>query len=80
MQSRPKNIQVLMPDNRILDVCYYFNDSKIPDHEKEEITKLFIQLDNCVFTMKIEKSICRNHCAVEQLVHKKVINEKGHLC
>lgn len=80
MQTRSKNIHVLMPDDRILEVTYYCNDSKIPEAEIEIFTKLYIQLDDCHCTLKIEKSICQNKKELEHIVQKKVINERGHLC
>ena len=80
MQTRSKNIHVLMPDERILEVCYYCNDAKIPEAEINTHTKLFIQLDDCITTMKIEKSICKNTKELEHIVQRKVINERGHLC
>ncbi len=80
MQTRSKNIHVLMPDERIIEVSYYCNDSKIPDSEIEKFTKLYIQLDDCICTLKIERSICRNKKELEHIVQKKVVNERGHLC
>ena len=73
-------MHVLMPDDRIIEVTYYCNDEKIPDAEIEKFTKLHIQLDNCHCTLKIEKSICQNKKELENIVQKKVINERGHLC
>lgn len=69
-----------MPDDRILQVSYYCNDSKIPEAEIATFTKLYIQLDDCLCTLKIEKSICLNRKELEHIVQKKVINERGHLC
>ena len=80
MQTRSKNIQVLMPDERIIEVSYYCNDSKIPETELEKFTTLFIQLYDCICTLKIERSICQNKKALEHIVQKKVINDRGHLC
>jgi hypothetical protein len=80
MQTRSKNIHVQMPDERILEVFYYCNDSKIPESEIGKFTKLFIQLDDCITTIKIEKSICQNTKELEHIVQRKVINERGHLC
>ena len=80
MQTRSKNIHVLMPDDRILEVTYYCNDSKIPEPEIEKFTRLFIQLGDCISTIKIDKSICQNKKELEHIVQKKVINERGHLC
>lgn len=80
MRTKSKNIHVLMPDDRVLEVSYYCNDAKIAEPENETFTKLFIQLDDCVTTMKIEKSTCQNRKELEHIVQKKVINERGHLC
>jgi hypothetical protein len=80
MQTSTKNIHVLMPDGKILEVRYYCNDSKIPSGEIEKFTKVIIQLDDCITSLKIEKSICQNKKELEHLVQKKVINERGHLC
>lgn len=80
MQTRPRNITVLMPDDKLLEVTYYCNDNKMEDHEKDQFTKLLIQLDDCTCTMKIEKELCKNPHALEKLIHNKVINAKGHLC
>ena len=80
MRTRSKNIHVLMPDNRILEVSYYCSDSKIDEKELETFTRLFIQLDNCITTLKIERSICQNKKELEHIVQRKVVNEKGHLC
>ncbi len=69
-----------MPDDRILEVSYYCNDSKIPESEADSFTRLFIELDHCITTLKIDKSICQNKKELEHIVQRKVINESGHLC
>ncbi len=70
-------IQVLMPDDSLIDVNFYCED---PKNTKSKTTRLFIQLDDCVCTIEIEKSICKSISTLEKLVHNKVINTKGHLC
>ena len=69
-----------MPDDKIMEVTFYCDDKRIPGPEIDRFTKLYIQLDDCVCTMTIEKSICANKKNLEYLVHTKVINSRGHLC
>ncbi len=71
---------VEMPNQSRLEVTYYCKDDKIKESEKEKLTQLFIQMDDCICIMKIEKSIIGNGSELERIVHNKVINEKGHLC
>lgn len=71
---------VTMPDNSIVEVDYYCMDKKLTDKEKINTTQLFIQLHDCVCTIKIEKAICKNPDVMESIVQHKVINTKGHLC
>ena len=80
MQTRPRCITVLMPDDKLLEVTYYCNDNKLEENEKEQFTRLLIQLDDCTCTMKIEKELSKNHGALERIIHNRVINTKGHLC
>lgn len=80
MRTRPKDIHVLMPDDKIIDVTFYCDDKKIPVPEIDRYTKLYIQLEECICTMTIEKSICVNKKELEHLVQTKVINSRGHLC
>lgn len=71
---------VEMPDNSRLEVTYYCKDDKLKDAEKAKFTQLYIQLHDCICTMKIEKSAITNIGEIERIVHNKVINERGHLC
>lgn len=71
---------VTMPDNSSLEVTYYCMNNKLSAPEKENHTQLFIQLHNCICTIKIEKNICSNPAHLEKIVHNKVINTRGHLC
>lgn len=80
MRTRIKNAHVLMPDDRILEVTYYCSDAKIPETDISMFTRLYIQLDDCITSLKIERSICQNKKELEHIVQKKVINERGHLC
>ena len=80
MQTRSKNIHVFMPDDRVIEVNYYCSDLKIADAEKEKFTRLYIQLDDCISTIKIEKILLKSKNKLEHIVQKKVINERGHLC
>lgn len=70
-------IHVLMPNDELLEVEYYCREY---DDPREVNMRLIIQLDDCVCSMDIEKSICKNVSSLERLVHNKVINTKGHLC
>lgn len=80
MQTKPTKVIVLMPDDSHLEVTYYCTDARLKKSEKEKLTQLFIQLHDCLCTMKIEKSICKVKYELEKIVHNKVINERGHLC
>jgi hypothetical protein len=80
MQTKPRNTIVLMPDNSLIDVTYYCSDSKLKEKEKAKLTQLIIQLHDCICSLKIERSISKNKNELEQVVHHKVINAKGHLC
>ena len=80
MRTRSKNIHVLMPDDKIKEVTFYCDDKKIPTAELDYYTKLYIQLDDCICTLTIEKSLSANKINLEHLVQTKVINSRGHLC
>lgn len=80
METKPRNLTVLMPDEKLLEVTYYCNDKNFEDDEKKFFTSLIIQLDDCICNMKIEKHLCKNKGALERIIHNKVINTKGHLC
>lgn len=80
MQTKPRNTIVLMPNDSLLEVTYYCSDAKMKEKEKEKLIQLFIQLHDCICTLKIERSICRKINDLESIVHNKVISEKGHLC
>jgi len=71
---------VEMPDQTRLEVVYYCKDNNLKEGEKNKFTQLYIQLHDCICTMKIEKSIVKNAGEMERLVQNKVIIERGHLC
>lgn len=71
---------VIMPDNSRLEVDYYCMDKKLSEEEKQSTTELFIQLHDCICTMKVEKTVCKDEQVLERIVHNKVLNTKGHLC
>ena len=80
MASKHYTTVVIMPDNSAIEVNYYCMDKKLSKEEKKNQTQLFIQLHDCICSLKIEKAICKNADALESIVHHKVINTKGHLC
>lgn len=80
MQTRPRHIHVQMPDSKLLEVTYYCSDVKLQEKEKYVHTQLFIQLDDCICTLKIEKTVCMQPEILEKIVHNKVIISRGHLC
>ncbi len=80
MHTKTYSTIVIMPDNSNIEVNYYCMDAKLSKEEKEKQTQLFIQLHDCICSVKIEKSICKNLHQLESIVHNKVINTKGHLC
>lgn len=80
METKSYSMIVEMPDKKLLDVQYYCISEATTKLEKETFTQLFIQLDDCICTMKIEKSIISERGELERIVHNKVINERGHLC
>lgn len=80
MANKPYTTIVVMPDNSNIEVTYYCNDNKLNKTEKAKLTQLHIQLHDCLCTLKIEKSICKNPDQLEMIVHNKVIHTKGHLC
>lgn len=71
---------VEMPDNTRLEVTYYCKDNNLKDDEKKKFTQLYIQLHDCICSMKIAKSVVGNAREMERIVHNKVISERGHLC
>ena len=80
MQSNSFNIIVHMPNDSFFAVTYYCSDVKLSPEEKKTKTQLYIQHDDCICILKIDKTMCRDNAALETLVQNKVINTKGHLC
>ncbi len=80
MQTETNTTIVEKPNDSILEVTYYCADTRLNNREKEKLTRLFIQLHDCICSMKIEKSIISKSSEMERLVHNKVINERGYLC
>ncbi len=80
MQTKPQHITVFMPNDSKVEVTYYCTDAKLKEKEKVELTRLVIQLHDCICAIKIDKSISIKMHDLETIVHNKVINTKGHLC
>ena len=80
MQTKSNTTVVAMPDDNILEVTYYCTDSKLKENEKKNLVQLFIQLHDCICTIKIPRSTIQKSIELERLVHNKVIHERGHLC
>ena len=53
MQTKPYNTIVLMPNDMVLEVTYYCSDAKVDETEK--LTRLIIQLHDCICAIKIDK-------------------------
>lgn len=80
MHTQSQITHVVLPDNSNLEVTYYCMDTKLDKKEREKLTQLFIQLHDCICTLKIDKSLCEVPHEIERLVHNKVIHTKGRLC
>jgi hypothetical protein len=80
METKSFSTTVEMPNKNLLHVEYYCIDDSLEEKEKENHTKLFIQLNDCISVMKIKKSILTKSDELERIVQNKVINERGHLC
>ena len=80
MQSKSKHIRVHMPNDSFFEVSYYCNDKKLTATQKKTSTQLYIQHHDCLCVINIAKSVCDNDAELENVVHNKVINTKGHLC
>lgn len=80
METKSQKIFDEMPDKKLLNVEYYCTDNSVNINEKKTFTELFIQLDDCICKMQIEKSLLNKDHEIERIVHNKVINARGHLC
>ena len=68
---------VVMPDDSVLEVTYYCSDAKLEKKKKRKLTRLIIQLHDCICSVKIEKSICAEKDKIENIIHNKVIMRQG---
>ncbi len=80
MKIKPRHTIVILPDNSHIEVSYFCTDQNIPAKQKENSTDLVIQLHDCHYPLRILRSIEKNAELLEQIVHKTVINARGHLC
>ncbi len=80
MHTPSKHIRVPMPDHSFFDVTFYCDDTKLSAKDKQSSTQLFIQHHDCLCVIQIKKSLSRNMLALENVVHNRVLNTKGHLC
>jgi hypothetical protein len=80
METKSVSTIVEMPNSKLLHVEYYCEEDSLAKGEKDQLTKLFIQLDDCVCIMKIERAVINDRGELERIVQNKVINERGHLC
>ena len=80
MQTKPRHTIVVIPNEEKFEVSYYCSDKKIREQEKNDYVDLIIQLHDCHSAIKIPKAKTKNLHELERLVHKTVINAKGHLC
>ena len=77
MQTKPMHTVVVIPNNKKLDVSYYYSDTKLKEKEKNGSANLIIQLHDCHSAIKISKTSVKD---VEAIVQRTVINARGHLC
>ncbi len=80
MQTRHQQIVVVIPNNDKVEVSFFCTDNKLREKEKKNYIELIIQLHDCHCAKKILRTTLKNSNSVEALVHKTVINLKGHLC
>ncbi len=80
MQTKPKQTVVVIPNEDRLEVSYFCTDNKLKENEKQKFTELIIQLHDCHCRKKISKETLQKPHEIETLVHRTVINAKGHLC
>ena len=80
MRTKQYTTHVKLPGNLSFEVTYYCKDARLTASEKQTHTQLYIQFHDCICTLKIEKDICKKPHLLENIVHTKVINTKGHLC
>lgn len=80
MQTKPRHTVVIIPNDKKLEVSYYTSDLKLKEEEKKEYTTLVIQLHDCHSSIKIPKAKVKRADDMEAIVHRRVINARGHLC
>lgn len=80
MKTKAKHTIVTLPDNNHVEVSYFTTDQSLPEKQKEDSTDLIIQLHDCHYPLRIKRALEKNLGELEQLVHKTVINARGHLC
>ncbi len=80
METRTRNTIVFMPNDSVMEVSYYCSDKMLNEDEKMAVIQLFIQFDDCICSLKIDRSFTANKNTLERIIHNKVMNAKGHLC
>jgi hypothetical protein len=80
MPLQSYNTVVTLPNNSSHEVAYYCSNKKLSLEESKKSTQLFIQLHDCICILTIDKKICKDRNKLENIVHNKVINARGHLC
>lgn len=80
MQTKPRHTLVTIPNEKRLEVSYYCSDNKLKEKDKKDFTDLIIQLHDCHSSIKISREKANDPDSVEAIVHKTVINARGHLC
>ena len=80
MQTKPKETMVVLTYNSFLGVSYFCTDKKLKEEEKKNVIDLIVQLHDCHCSYKIDKALLRHPERIENIVHRTVINAKGHLC
>jgi hypothetical protein len=80
MRTKWYTALVIMPDGAQLEVIYYCTNTSTGVDRFKKQKELLIQFNDCICTVKIDKSICEQPDELERIVHNKVISTKGHLC
>lgn len=80
MQTDTYKTIIEMPDSSTIHATYYCDDFILNGKSQPKLADLIIQLDDCICTVKVDRSVCQNSEDLDTLVHYKVINTKGHLC
>lgn len=80
MKTKPKHTIVILPDNSDVEVSYFCTDQDLPEKQKENSTDLVIQMHDCHYPLRINKSVANDDRQLEHVVQQTVINARGHLC